>query len=65
MNYLKNIKIHIESHYLINNENIDKDKLIKYIDILIFKDENMREHTIEDVIESIFNYFEGLTVIIV
>ena len=36
-------------YYLINNENIDKDKLIKYIDILIFKDENMREYTIEDI----------------
>ena len=36
-------------YYLINNENIDKNKLIKYIDILIFKDESMREHTIEDI----------------
>ena len=36
-------------YYLINNENLDKDKLIKYIDILIFKDKNMREHTIEDI----------------
>lgn len=82
-------------YYLINNENIDKDKLIKYIDILIFKYENMREHTIEDiskrlsnilnnsrfksrintannnwlemliedVTESILNYFEGLTTV--
>ena len=79
-------------YYLINNENLDKDKLIKYIDILIFKDENMREYTIEeiskrlssilnnsrfktrintannnwldmpieDVIESILDYFESL-----
>lgn len=81
-------------YYLINNENIDKNKLIKYIDILIFKDENMRENTtediskrllnnnrfksrintannnwlempIDDVIQSILNYFEGLTVIAV
>ena len=36
-------------YYLINNEDLDKDKLIKYIDILNFKDENMREHTIEDI----------------
>lgn len=36
-------------YYLINNEKLDKDKLIKYIDILIFKDENMREYTIEDI----------------
>jgi conserved hypothetical protein len=83
-------------YYLINNENLDKDKLIKYIDILIFKDENMREHTIEDiskrlssilnnsrfqsrintannnwlempiedVIECILNYFDGLVKIV-
>ena len=36
-------------YYFINNENLDKDKLIKYIDILIFKDENMREYTIQDI----------------
>ena len=36
-------------YYLINNENLDRDKLIKYIDILIFKDENMREKSIEDI----------------
>ena len=36
-------------YYLINNESLDKDKLIKYIDILIFKDENMRENTLEDI----------------
>ena len=36
-------------YYLINNEKLDKDKLIKYIDILIFQDENMRENTLEDV----------------
>lgn len=45
-------------YYLINNESLDKDKLIKYIDILIFKDENMRENTVEDInkrIASILN----------
>ena len=36
-------------YYLINNENIDKDKLIKYINILIFKDEGMRENSIEGI----------------
>lgn len=36
-------------YYLINNENLDKDKLIKYIDILIFKDKNMRENKLEDI----------------
>ena len=34
---------------IINNENLNKDKLLKYIDILIFQDENMREKSLEDV----------------
>ena len=42
-------------YYLINNEDLDKDKLIRYIDILIFKDENMREHTIEDISKRLSN----------
>ena len=42
-------------YYLINNENLDKDKLIKYIDILIFQDENMREHTIDDISKRLTN----------
>ena len=36
-------------YYLINNETINRDKLIKYIDILIFKDDNIRENNIEDI----------------
>ena len=36
-------------YYLINNKNVNKDKLLKYIDILIFQDENMREKSLEDV----------------
>ncbi len=36
-------------YYLINNENLNKDKLIKYIDILIFQDENMRENELKDI----------------
>ena len=36
-------------YYLINNENLNKDKLLKYIDILVFQDEKMRENTLEDV----------------
>ena len=36
-------------YYLINKENIDKDKLIKYIDILIFKDVTMRETELKDI----------------
>ena len=36
-------------YYLINNENLDKDKLINYIDILIFKDDTMRENELKDI----------------
>lgn len=36
-------------YYLISNEDLNKDKLLKYIDILIFQDENMREKSLEDV----------------
>lgn len=36
-------------YYLINNENLDKDKLIKFIDILIFQDESMRENELKDI----------------
>lgn len=36
-------------YYLITNEDVNKDKLIKYIDILIFNDENMRENSVEDI----------------
>ena len=42
-------------YYLINNEKLDKDKLIKYIDILIFQDENMRENTLEDINKRLIN----------
>lgn len=34
---------------------VDKDKLIKYIDILIFQDENMRENTLEDINKRLIN----------
>lgn len=36
-------------YYLINNENLDKDKLVKYIDILIFNDKSMSESELEDI----------------
>lgn len=36
-------------YYLINNESLNKDKLIKYIDILIFQDETMRENDLKDI----------------
>ena len=42
-------------YYLINNENLDRDKLLKYINILIFKDEGMRETSIEDINKRLFS----------
>ena len=36
-------------YYLINNENLDKDKLLKCFDILIFKDEGMKENNVNDI----------------
>lgn len=36
-------------YYLINNQNLDKDKLVKFIDILIFQDETMRENELKDI----------------
>jgi len=40
-------------YYLINNCNINKEKLIKYISIIIFNDETMREKTMLNIIERI------------
>ena len=40
---------YFDFYYLINNENLDKDKLIKYINILIFQDENMHENELKDI----------------
>ena len=37
-------------YYLIENNKLDKEKLINCIEILIFKDETMRENTIQDII---------------
>ena len=36
-------------YYLINNENMDREKLLKCFEILIFKDENMKENSINDI----------------
>ena len=36
-------------YYLIHNNDLNKDKLIKYINILIFQDENMRENELKDL----------------
>lgn len=46
-------------YYLINNEQLDYNKLLKYIDILIFKDKFMHEETIDDVINVITNIFNN------
>ena len=37
-------------YYLIENNKLDKEKLINCIEILIFKDETIRENTIQDII---------------
>lgn len=45
-------------YYLINNNILNKDRLIKYIDLLIFKDENITQKTFNDIIlrlEAILN----------
>lgn len=42
-------------YYLINNENLDKDKLIKYLDILVFQDKTMRENTLENIYKRLKN----------
>lgn len=36
-------------YYLINTENLNKDKLVKYIEILIFNDVTMRENELEEI----------------
>lgn len=40
-------------YYLINYEKLDKSKLMRYIDILIFKDEMCNENSIDDIINRI------------
>lgn len=37
-------------YYLINNALLNKDKLLKYIDLLIIKDENINQNTINEII---------------
>lgn len=37
-------------YYLINSEKLDKDKLLNYIDILIFKDLIMKENSFESIV---------------
>jgi len=38
-------------YYLISNDNMNKDKLLKYMSILIFDDKNMKENTLSDILE--------------
>lgn len=46
-------------YYLINNEKLDNIKLLKYIDILIFKDVLVKEQTIDDIIDRISYVFNN------
>ena len=46
-------------YYLINNGDLDKDKLIRYIELLIFKDENMRERNLNSIQERLKNIFNN------
>lgn len=46
-------------YYLINNENLDKTKLTKYIDILIFQDSLMKEKNIESIVKRIRLIFQN------
>ena len=42
-------------YYLINNSKLNKDKLLKNIDILIFNDDKMRENNIDDILNRLNN----------
>lgn len=43
------IKIFLIFYYLINNNFLNKDRLVKYIDLLIFNDENVTQKTMNDI----------------
>ena len=36
-------------YYLIKYSNLDKDKLLNCIDLIIFKDKSMKEKTVDDI----------------
>ena len=38
-------------YYLINNENLNKDKLLNILNIYIYSDKNMRENNINDILK--------------
>lgn len=46
-------------YYLINNTELDKEKLMNCFNILIFKDETMRENNIEDVVNRLQMTFDS------
>lgn len=46
-------------YYLINNEKLDKNKLLKYIDILIFEDSFMKENDFKSIITRISLIFKN------
>lgn len=46
-------------YYLINSEKLDKNKLLKYIDILIFEDSLMKENDFESIITRIRLIFKN------
>ena len=47
----------LDFYYLINNCNINKDKLIKYFEISIFNDLNIDENSISDIYDSLNSIF--------
>lgn len=42
-------------YYLITNEKLDNSKVIKYIDLLIFKDNNMKQNSLKDIVKRLKN----------
>ena len=47
-------------YYLIKNKKLDKEKLIKCFDILIYKDDTMNENNIEDIIKRLDGRFNNV-----
>ena len=48
-------------YYLINRTELDKEKLMNCFNILIFKDETMRENNIEDIVNRLQMTFNSNT----
>lgn len=42
-------------YYLIENNKLDKEKLMYCVELLIFKDEEMRENTMQDILQRMKN----------